>query len=119
MLGHYLKQLKFVVNYNPGVKTENVITIPLNDFGAQINYNAFKQELEKLPEIQTVTAAFLIPPSTSKFTMGVPRVDDPSKTAYLEAVLVDYGFIETLGLTLREGQNFSKDNSSRDGVYHQ
>lgn len=105
-----VKQLRFVLNYNPGIKSENVITLKLNDFGAQVNYPALKQELEKMPAIQSVTAALLIPPSNSRMTMGVPRVDDPSRTAYLEAVLVDFGFVETLGLSMIEGRTFSKDN---------
>lgn len=111
-----VKQLRFVANYNPGINTENVITIRLNDFGAQTNYRAFRQELEKLSEVQSVTAALLIPPSNSRMTMGVPRVDDPSKTAYLEAILADYGFVETLGLTIIQGRNFTKNSPINDGI---
>lgn len=111
-----VKQLKFVANYNPGITTENVITIRLNDFGAQTNYQTLKQELLKLPEVQSVTAALLIPPSPGRMSMGVPRIDDPSKTAYLEAMLTDYDFVETLGLTIKEGRNFSKDSPATDGV---
>jgi putative ABC transport system permease protein len=111
-----VKQLRFVVNYNPGINTENVITIRLNDFGAQTNYPTFRQELEKLSEVQSVTAALLIPPSNSRMTMGVPRVDDPTKTAFLEAILADYGFIETLGLTITEGRSFSKESPTADGI---
>lgn len=111
-----MKQLKFVVNYNPGVNAENVIIIPLNDFSAQTNYNFFRQELEKLPGVQSVTAALLVPPSNARLSMSIPRVDDVSKTARLEALLVDYDFIETLGLTLTEGQSFSKGNTAANEV---
>jgi putative ABC transport system permease protein len=111
-----VKQLKFVANYNPGITTENVVTIRLNDFGAQTNYTTLKQELLKLPEIQSVTAAMLIPPTPGRMTMGVPRVDDPSKTAFLEVMLTDYDFMETLGLTLIEGRSFSKDSPIEGGI---
>ncbi len=111
-----VKQLKFVANYKPGINTQNVLTIRLNDFGAQTNYRAFREELEKLAEVKSVTAALFIPPSTSRMTMGIPRKDDPSKTAFLEAQLVDYDFVETLGLTIREGRSFSKESQVTDGV---
>jgi putative ABC transport system permease protein len=107
-----VKQLSFVVNYNPGINPKNVLILNLNDFTSQINYNALKQELEALPQVQSVSAALFIPPTNSKMSIQVNRVDDPSKKATLEAVLVDYNFIETLGLTITEGRSFSADYPS-------
>lgn len=112
-----IKQLKFVSNYNPGIDAQNVFLIKLNDFTAQQNYKILKEELEKLPEIQSVTGSLFIPPTSSRFSIPMPRIDDPSKTAILETILADYNFVETLGLRLIEGTSFSKDfPANNDGI---
>jgi len=103
-----VKQLKFVTTYNPGINPHNVLSISLNDILAQRNYQVLKQELEKLPEIKYVSAAANNPPSSFTMTMQLPRIDDPTKLAALEVLMVDYNYIETLGLVMKEGRAFSR-----------
>jgi putative ABC transport system permease protein len=109
------KQLAFVKSYNPGMDAGNVLSLNMSDVLAQQNYAVLKGELERMPEVKSFGTCLFMPPSNSHFTMGVPRVDDPSKTATVEALLADYGFIETLGLKFIEGRPFSKDFPSDAG----
>jgi putative ABC transport system permease protein len=107
--GIIVKQLNFVSSYNPGLDPENVLYIPLNDVSDRKNYQVIRQELEKLPEIASVSAATNNPPSSFVMNMQMPRVDQPSKMAVIEVLMVDFNYIETMGLTIREGRDFSHD----------
>lgn len=111
-----LRQLRFVADYNPGLDPRNVLYISMNDATAQRNYRIFREELEKLPEISSVSAATNNPPSRFTMNMTLPRVDDPSKQAKMEVMMVDFNYIETLGLTMKEGRSFSADFPGDSGA---
>lgn len=102
-----LKQLKFASTFNPGMDTKNLVIIDLNDPIARRNYSTLQQELEKIPEINLVSAAQFLPPTDSKIFKSVNRFDDPTQEIAMEGINVDYNFIETMGLKLIAGSKFS------------
>lgn len=108
-----LKQLKFASTYNPGMNPENLLVIDLGDRTAQKNYSTLRQELEKLPGITMVSAAQFLPPTDSKVSNSINSFDEPSRQIAIETLSVDYNFIETMGLEIIEGENFSQQSPEK------
>jgi putative ABC transport system permease protein len=104
-------QLKFIQNKNLGFNKEHLISI--NNIGAIKNrLETFKNELAKNPNILSMTN------SSRMFQSGVPGTGfifgeksalDIFSGQYLD---VDYDFLKTFQIELKEGRYFSKDFST-------
>jgi putative ABC transport system permease protein len=106
------KQSDYFKNKDLGFDKENLLIIKRQEFMTSERFNAIKEELLKCPGIIDVSAAALLPPTTSSFTQKVRCVDDPEKKIDLELLDVDKDFIKTLGIKIIEGNDFSKIISS-------
>jgi len=105
------KQIGFIMNKNLGLDRENVVFLTLEGSTRQ-NYDAFKTELLRLPEITHVTKSNQNPLSVGRSTGGANwDGKDPDFQIEISVLLSDPDFLETLGLDLVAGEDFS-------GVYH-
>jgi putative ABC transport system permease protein len=99
-------QLRFCLNRNLGFDKEQVVVLPLRSRSAKIQYFSFRDTLKQNPNIKGVGGSDTIPGgavgSRGMFPEGNPWYPRHS-------MFVDYGFIPTLGIEIKEGRNFSRD----------
>lgn len=109
------KQIYFIENRDTGFDKENVLVLQLPG-ETRAKEPALKTELERLNGVSSVTASSVIPgrrvvilivriPDLAG-TREIPgRTDDGTRE--MRVIGVDHGFVETLGLTITEGRDFS------------
>ena len=107
-------QVDFILNKKLGFKKEQVIvlhgTSTLTD-----NILPFKNELLKKAGVESVTISNFLPIEGSvrnSNTINKEGEHDFESSINSQHWNVDYDYIETLGITLVEGRNFSKDFSN-------
>lgn len=100
------KQLKYMHRKELGFHKKHIVEIPIANTPILKSYPAFKAELMKHPNILNVSAA-MGSPLDGKFKTSQKINDEEIEVHYL---LVDHDYIETLGMTLLRGRNFSKDS---------
>ena len=95
-------QLNFMQEKDLGFSDEQIIIT-----GAE-NYQAFKQELEKIPGVQQVSAAQSVP--GQRFPYYPIRTADmaPDSLPTMRTLRVNPGFIEALGIEMAIGRNFDE-----------
>ncbi len=106
------QQLHYMQNKELGWDRDNVVIIPLNDELAK-QFRNFKHELLKNPKILNVTAASSIPARIG----GVNGIDwwdgKPDKEIILmRFVVAEHDYLDTFGMKLREGRNFSRTHQT-------
>jgi len=99
-------QLDYVQTKQLGFDEERVITFDKGPLGAQ--YAAFKEALRQRTAVASVSAG--PPPGVGRKNMTMP-VTHPETGAEqtISSMFVDYGYTETLGLTLQRGRSFAPD----------
>lgn len=103
------KQVHYAFSKDLGFSKEGLIRVHLGDH----NYELFKQEISKNPNIVDVSGALWIPPHVSKMNISIPKVDEPEKIVSVYGLFVDYHFARTMGLKLLLGTDFDeKKNNS-------
>ena len=104
------KQMNYISNLNVGFNKENVIVIP-NAWGLGNNMEAFKRELINHPDVQNASYTYCVPSKIFNSTLtkaeGDMEVDHQIFTNR-----ADYDFLETMGMELVSGRNFSRDMAS-------
>jgi putative ABC transport system permease protein len=113
--GTIYAQIKYFKTTDPGFNTKNVISVNLVDEGVRKNYGVIKNKIKASPEIENVTGSMWILPNRNTMSIGLPRVDDKSKIVNVEGLMVDYNFVNTMGLKLLEGRDFAEDMGSDEG----
>jgi len=108
------KQMNFILNSKVGFEKNQVIQIygtnMLND-----KIDTFKEELKKIPGVNNVSISDFLPIEGTKRN-GNSFVnegrDNLDETVGGQAWVIDEDYIETLGMQLLSGRNFSKKKSS-------
>jgi len=103
------KQTHYLKNANLGFKKESLICI--RKLPEMTNsYNAFKDELSKIPGVKNVSGSVSLPNyGYDVTTEGVSwSGKDQTMMVLMRGVGVDYDFIETMGITMQEGRSFNK-----------
>ncbi len=105
-----LNQLSYIQNKNLGFEKDQVIII--NDaFLAGTNVNALKTAVETFPEVKSASlSGFLPTPSSNNMNVFLKGIVPTQENQYLmSSWTVDYEYLETLGMELSAGRNFSRD----------
>ena len=119
-----MRQLHFTKNKNLGFDRQDVVI--LDTSGIKTTYSSMphrfrsiKIELLRNPNILNVSLAFVVPGqdfwTSSEFTL----IDVPeSKPTRIKTMYIDQNYLETLGINLVAGQNFTSAFATRsnDGV---
>jgi putative ABC transport system permease protein len=106
-LGIY-RQIEFIRNKNIGYNRESIVT-----FGLRGNlwkeFDNFKNELQQFPSVVNVSRAdqSLVQVNNQNSSVSWPGKPDNSQQ-FFRTVVVDYDFLETMGLRLIAGRTFSK-----------
>ena len=102
------QQLRFIQNKELGWNREQVVILPVNDELAK-QFRSFKQELRQSPEIVNVTIASSIPARIGNVN-GIDWWEGKSPADILvpKFVIGEHDYLDTLGMKLKEGRNFSR-----------
>lgn len=103
-----IKQLKYTLNADLGFDKEHVLYVNLND---ATNYHTLKQELLKNPDIESVTAAdwWGFNSLTNSYGYDFPG-KKPDFDVLLSYQMVDFDYLKTLNVQLKEGRDFSRQH---------
>jgi putative ABC transport system permease protein len=110
-------QINYMKNKNLGFDREEIVYIPLRGNIKQ-KLNTAKVEWQKSPNISGVSFTSQIPTYMPSGTQGLDwEGKDPDKTAYMRWIAADNDYIETLGLELIAGKNFTNQTSTTDAGF--
>ena len=102
------KQLTYTQTKQLGFEPENLVAIDINHDDVQTNYQTVKNELLKIPSVQSVTVSSRVPGDWKNFKLIDVRkpseTDDALKSAYFNGV--DTDFLSTFRMELAAGRNF-------------
>jgi len=104
-------QLSFMKKKDLGFDQENVLLMD-NAHLLGDKLTTFKQSLEDLSYVQSVTDASRFPGSTTSFSVTSYRKSDEEEPQNINRYRGDEHFLETLGFTLVEGKNFNGNLAS-------
>ena len=106
------KQINFMQNTDLGFDKDNVIYMPLKgNIGKQ--YANFKNELLQESSILSVSAKNSHPLLESDYTTDIEWPGkEPDQRILMEATGVDYDYIATMKLEMKEGRTFSREYQS-------
>ncbi len=102
------QQLHYIQKKDLGWNREQVVVLPINDELAK-KFQSLKQELRQSPKIVNVTVASSLPTRIG----GVNGIDwwegkSPSDIIIPKFVIGEHDYLDTLGIKLKEGRNFSR-----------
>ncbi|MFD3003283.1 ABC transporter permease [Pontibacter toksunensis] len=101
-------QLHYIRTKNIGLDRENLMYVPLEG-ELQSRYEVVKRELEAIPGVLSVSSANQNPMMVGNSTGNVEwKGKDPNASILFSIMTVDYDFLEAMGITLKEGRDFSR-----------
>jgi len=108
------KQIEFVQGQNLGYDKDHIVYFDLEGKVSE-NQDAFFAEVKNIPGIVNVSSIGSMLMGHSSSTSGLTwEGKNPRDVIEFENIPVNYGMIETLGLTLNAGRPFSRDFSRED-----
>jgi putative ABC transport system permease protein len=106
-------QIRYMKNKDLGFNAEQVVAIPLTSRSLRDRTEAFKSEILRNPSVVSASASFGTPASGQGSGRSfIPDGYPEGESIYMETLFVDYDFIETFGLTLVSGRDFSREFST-------
>ena len=98
-------QLKFMNKRDLGFDKENLVVIPIKGDDVRSQIEQIKESLLRYPEVEKVAAVSNIP--GGRINNNSLSYDEHPEVVSTSEISVDFGFIETLGLEIVQGRNFS------------
>jgi putative ABC transport system permease protein len=100
-------QYQYALKKDPGHHNKEVLQVDLpRGFQA---YNALLEGIRSLPEVISAAGSMDGLPMGGWMTFMHPHFQNQEEKVKLEGFAVDYGLIETMGMTLLEGRSFSAE----------
>ena len=104
------RQLDYIQNQRLGFDKEHVVVVPLRDQADQINNATLKEQWEQIPNVLSVAATSGVPGlPTGLHDFWVFPDNTGRDSLELLTLTVDHDFVETLGLEVIAGRDFSED----------
>ncbi len=111
MIGTYAvyDQLNFMKNKSLGFQKENMLVITNTQNAVTPQLNAFKNELLKSTQIESVTASFSKPGGLRPiiFIKSETVIDDEANLN-LAAINIDFDYMSTFGINILQGRDFNR-----------
>ncbi|MDX9848051.1 MAG: ABC transporter permease [Tenuifilaceae bacterium] len=106
------KQLNYMINKNLGFQKDNIVMVNFSEGGRE-KFDLVKDELNKLPGVESVTCSNAMPNQIGSSTSGVSwEGANPEENALFSTIIVHYDFIEVFGMKLAEGRSWDKQFAS-------
>ncbi len=103
------RQMTFIKNRNLGWNKEQVVAIPIRSY-SRSSLETLKAELANTPGIWNIAVATQKPSFTSWSSSGFDwEGKDPSLKVDVTYMGADDGYVDTMGMTITQGRNFSKE----------
>jgi putative ABC transport system permease protein len=99
------QQMHYMMSTKLGLDTDKVITINKVGYLSQPDRNAFKNEIAQLPGVKQVSASNGM--IVNKFSTTRVKVKGSDNEQQVNYIIVDYNFLNVLGVKLKEGRGFS------------
>lgn len=97
-----------------GFSQDNILIIEIDDLSST-KYRSLKAELKNSAFVTNVSGATVLPPALGGGLLNVSRKGEPSTIISINALGIDFDFLETLEIPLIKGRSFNK-KFSRDSV---
>lgn len=115
------KQIDFMKNSDLGFNKENVVLINFrpSDPNFKGKYSVLRNQFQQSSQVLSVSGAYTIPGRVSKETKVIQRKTGAGVQNYsIQAIAVDFDYIDSMGMKIVQGRNFSKEISSdeRNGM---
>ncbi|OJJ21421.1 hypothetical protein BKI52_12790 [marine bacterium AO1-C] len=104
------QQLRFMQDQSLGFKKDNLLVVSLSTDRMQQKAKVFKQELLNNSQIKSVALTSNVPGSwtpSRNYTRFVNQQTKDTTTIIVPTHGIDYEFVNTMGLKLKQGRNFS------------
>jgi putative ABC transport system permease protein len=108
-------QYKFALNKNPGYNNEDILFVNMG-MNSQ-NSVAFINNIKTYPDVISAGGAIEALPMINFWPYPMELPDDKSKKVPIELLAVDFDFIETMGIQVLEGRNFSREFGDTETSY--
>jgi putative ABC transport system permease protein len=102
-------QMRYIKNSPLGYDKENILAIPLSDPAPRSNYESYKTTLLSNSQITSVSAASTIPGGLFRIALLRPVGRPADENLTVQWMNTDYDFMETFGMELNEGRDFSRE----------
>ncbi len=102
-------QMQYIKNRPLGFDQENILVVPLSDPAPRSTYESYKTTLLANSQVISVSAASTIPGGLFGIGLLRPFGRPADENLTVQVMNVDYDFIETFGLKLYEGRDFSRE----------
>ncbi|HAS39316.1 MAG TPA: hypothetical protein DCS93_02500 [Microscillaceae bacterium] len=112
------KQLSYIHNKNLGYAKDQVLYVTINSPKTRKKIGTLRQELLKHSQISGVTASYLVPHSGSwsNGTYSLQNPDNTMRRAEIDNAQVGPTFVQTMGIGILAGSNFTDDKADKNGV---
>jgi putative ABC transport system permease protein len=111
------QQLQFIQSKPLGFDPQQIITIPIQSNTLRLNYETVKDELLKHPGVLNVSLTGNIPGGSDWGIPSLPEGFTNDNVPPIRVMAVDHAFLETYGITIATGRNFSQDLASDTATY--
>jgi putative ABC transport system permease protein len=111
------QQIDFMKNSELGFQKEGVILVqlPYGNQEVQQKYPLLRDQIESHPQVIGVSGVYTVPGIDSRFNMSVRRPGGEKDDLISMQILPgDFGYVQTMGLELKAGRDFSKEFSLDD-----
>lgn len=102
-------QLEYMRNRNLGFDKEHIVAVPLSDWYVRNTYESYKNTLLSHRNIVSVSGASSIPGGIFSIGLFWPLGSTFNEALSVQMLYVDYDFMETFGMSLLEGRDFSRE----------
>ena len=112
------KQLTYIHTKNLGYAKDQILYVTINSQKTRKKIGTLRQELLRHSQISGVTASYLVPHSGSwsNGTYSLQNPDNTMRRAEVDNARVGPTFVQTMGINVLAGSNFTNDNADKDGV---
>jgi putative ABC transport system permease protein len=102
------RQVRFLKTQDLGFHKDQIVVLPLAP-ELKPRLDAFRAKLMQHSQISGVSASSMVPGRRGMTQGYVLEGAPPEKTELVTSMIVDHNFVETYGLELASGRNFSKE----------
>jgi putative ABC transport system permease protein len=109
------RQLDFMKNSELGFEKENVVLINFRpkDPNFKGKYSVMRNQFKQSSQVLSVSGAYTIPGRISKETKVIQKKTGTEiQNQSIQAIAVDFDYIDSMGMEIVQGRNFSKEISS-------
>jgi putative ABC transport system permease protein len=113
-----IRQVNYLHNKDLGINKEQIMFFPMRGDKMIENYETFKNELLRSPNVSSVSIGYGFPGDIVAGDNIIVSKDGKRVWKPAKQILVDHDYIKTLGIQLASGRDFSKDmKTDKDAAF--